>query len=252
VKGKENLARIREEGRKLGLWRHGFGYPQYARQVFGRTELAGKTVLEIGCGNGIYCIWASLQGAKKVVGLEPLVEGSFDSPKCFTHFSEIVKKLNLGDAEMKPLLLQDFRAADNSFDVVLSVASINHLDEKNCINVRTSPEARQAYSTIFGGIGRLMKRGGKLVIVDCSSANLFADLGIRNPFNPSIEWFKHQPPEIWIELLEENGFVNPKVSWTSGGLLRFMGVHSIPKALGYFLASMFRIEMTYRGFVTAK
>jgi len=244
---KELVSQAREQGRDLGLWRHGYGYPKYAKQVFGDIDLFGKKMLEIGCGNGIYSLWASLHGAEHVIGLEPLLDGSFDTPECYRNFSKMVGRLGLQGVEMRPLRLQDFEMGERYFDLILSVASINHLDEPSCVRLLKDPSAQQMYSSFFAKIGKMMKVGGKLIIMDCSSRNLFADLNLRNPFNPSIEWFKHHPPDLWAQMLSENGFVDIKISWTSGALLRYLGIYSIPWPLSYLFASVFRLETTYAG-----
>jgi hypothetical protein len=135
---------------------------------------------------------------------------------------------------------------------VLSLASINHLDEASCINLRKDPEARKSYSAIFTSIAKMMKTGGRLIIVDCSSQNLFGQRGMKNFYAPTIEWFKHQPPETWVELLKECGFSDIKLSWMSFTPLRYLGIYSIPKLVSYCLGSTFRLEATYSGSPAAR
>jgi hypothetical protein len=96
---------------------------------------------------------------------------------------------------------------------------------------------------MFHHLRNLMTPGGKLFIVDASSGNLFDVLGLKNPFNPDIEWFKHQRPESWALLLSECGFSNPRISWLSEAWLTHVGIGTVPKAMSYFLSSAFRLEM---------
>ena len=128
--------------------------------------------------------------------------------------------------------------------MVLSVASINHLDEKSCIALLDSPDAVRQYQNIFRNIAAMMRPGGKLIIMDAARRNLFGDLGVRNPLTPNIEWFKHQQPEFWAKLLSGCGFDDPNITWASGKLLRYARLTSIPKTLSYFGQSVFRLEMT--------
>ncbi len=236
--------RIRRIGQKMGLWNHGFDFARFAGQLFSGIDFRGKAMMEIGCGKGILCLWAALQGAREVVGLEPMAEGCYDSSECFQAFRSMARELNLPQAKILPVTVQSFDNGKDHFDVVLSVASINHLDEKSCVALGDSPEAVRKYKEIFRNIAAMMKPGGRLIIVDAARRNVFGDLGMRNPMSPNIEWFKHQQPEYWADLLSDCGFAAPAIRWTSGRLLRYAGISSIPKALSYFGQSVFRLEMT--------
>jgi len=88
-----------------------------------------------------------------------------------------------------------------------------------------------------------MRKGGKLIILDVSNRNIFPTLGLNNPFEKNIEWFKHRSPEYWAELLSQCGFGAPKISWPSGRLLRYFGIGSRNKTIAYLLDSAFRLEM---------
>jgi SAM-dependent methyltransferase len=233
-------------GKKMGLWRRGLAFQKRCKQVFGDFDFNGKNMLEIGCGKGLFCIWASIHGANKVIGLEPLADGSIGSHQCYDDFDTIVGHLDLHGIEMLPTKIQDFDCNDSVFDIILSYQSLNHLDEESCIRLRDSTEARDAYQKIFGKLKILLKKGGKFVVVECSNRNFFGDLGFTNPFAKTIEWFKHQKPELWAELLFQCGFENPKISWNSGTKLRRFGVYSIPKVISYFWRSSFRLEMIVR------
>lgn len=236
--------RIRSVGRKMGLWNHGFDFPRLCDQLFRDIDLKGMNVMEIGCGKGVICLWAALQGASEVVGLEPLAEGAFDSSECHRDFESMARQLQLPQAKILPLTVQQYTEVENHFDLVLSLASINHLDEKACVKLQESPDAVRTYQEIFRGIARTMKVGGKLIIMDAARHNVFGDLGIRNPMTPHIEWFKHQQPEYWVELLEQSGFGNPEIHWASGKLLRYAGLRTLPKILAYVGQSVFRLELT--------
>jgi SAM-dependent methyltransferase len=235
--------RIRRMGQKMGLWNHGFDFPRFAAQLFRDIDFRNKAMLEIGCGKGMLCLWAAIHGAQ-AVGLEPLAEGCYDSSECHQAFQSMAEQLNLPNASIMPVTVQGFDSPSNYFDVVLSVASINHLDEKSCIALGESAGAVLEYQKIFRKIAGMMRSGGKLIIMDAARHNFFGDLGMRNPMSPNIEWFKHQQPQFWVRLLSECGFGQPNIRWASGKLLRYAGIKSLPKALSYFGQSIFRLEMT--------
>jgi SAM-dependent methyltransferase len=236
--------RIRLMGQKMGLWNHGFDFPRFARQLFAGVDFRNKTMLEIGCGKGMLCLWAAIHGARHVVGLEPLAEGAFDSSECHNAFRSMAQQLELPQARILPQTVQAFDCPANYFDVVLSVASINHLDEKSCVALGQSAEAEKEYKNIFRNIARMMKPGGKLIVLDAGRRNVFGDLGVRNPMSPNIEWFKHQQPAYWSTLLGDCGFAEPQIQWNAGKLLRHAGITRVPQAFSYLGQSIFRLELT--------
>jgi SAM-dependent methyltransferase len=243
---KEAITELLEIGRSLNFWDRGYDFPRRSQQFFGEVDIRGKNVLEIGCGAGLFCIWAGLNGAAKVVGLEPLEKGSgsFDQTRVYKEFNTMAKSLSLNNVEISPELIQVYETPDETFDVVLSYASVNHLDEESCEHLRESEEAREAYRNIFRSIAKKMKPGGKFILADSAKRNFFGDIGITNPMEPSIEWFKHESPEYWGELLLQSGFSNPKISWPSGRILRYLRIYKRPGVVSYFVDSAFRLEVT--------
>jgi len=229
--------------RRLGLLKGGVEYMDGSSALFSNLDFRGKNVLEIGCGKGMMCLWAKLHGANRVVGLEPMAEGWYDSSKSYKDFNTMVRELGLQNIEMLPARLQDYRGAEGQFDIVLSVASINHLDEQSCIELRDSAAARERYARVFHQVRDLMAGEGRLLVFDATNRSFFSDVGMKNPFNPHIEWFKHQPPECWAGLLSTCGFANPRISWMSGSVLTHFGIRTVPRVASYFHASAFRLEM---------
>ncbi len=236
--------RIRQMGMKTGLWNHGYDFPRFAKQLFQDIDFRNKTMLEIGCGKGMLCLWAAAHGARHVVGLEPLAEGAYDSSECHQAFRSMAQQLELTQARILPDTVQKFDCPSNYFDVVLSVASINHLDEKSCVALGKSEEAEKEYKKIFRNIARMMKPGGKLIIIDAARHNFFGDLSLRNPMSPKIEWFKHRQPGYWAQLLSGCGLGNANIRWCAGKLLRHAGITTLPGAASYFGQSIFRLELT--------
>ncbi len=239
----ETLQRLIQSARGLGLLGKGREYKKFCRNMFADIDFRGKNVLEIGCGKGMMCLWAKIHGANRVVGLEPMAEGWYDSAKCFKDFSTMVGEVGLENIEMVPARLEEYRPSHDYFDIVLSFASINHLDEQSCIELRRSAIAHDRYVDLFDQVRDLMPECGKLLVVDATNRSFFSDLRVRNPFNPHIEWFKHQPPECWAQLLSECGFTNPRISWLAGALFTHLGVGTVPRAMSYFHSSAFRLEM---------
>jgi SAM-dependent methyltransferase len=209
--------------------------------LFRDVDLAGRRVLDIGGGDGVYAYYAAVMGAQEVVVLEPEADGHDAS--AMSVFERIAGSLPLASVRLERQRVEDHRDAEG-YDVIVMNASINHIDEEACMRLPRSAEARAAFQRVFRHIARLAKREARLVVTDCSRHNFFAALKVTNPLCRSIEWQKHQPPEVWAELLEEAGFTRPRVRWQP--LYRFgaAGQRLLANRIAaYFLKSMFRLEM---------
>ena len=152
--------------------------------------------------------------------------------------------LGYNHIRFEPLTFQAFESMGKQFDIILLHNSINHLDETACINLLNSEAAKAIYLNMFSKLSLLASGGATLIVCDCSRYNFFALLRIKNPFAPTIEWPKHQAPEIWVDLLSQVGFVNPRIRWTSFNTLRSPGKTLLGnKLVSYFFRSNFCFTM---------
>jgi SAM-dependent methyltransferase len=210
--------------------------------LFEGIDLRDKTMLDVGAGDGRYSFYAACAGATRVVSLEPEVEGS--SAGMQESFRRAASLLGLEQVELIPQRFQDYDPGGETFDVVLLHGSINHLDEPACIKLHYDPAAQDVYRTLFQKLAAVSRPGGKLIVTDCSPANLFPRLGIRNPLARTIEWHKHQKPELWAQLLAGAGFTGPKVRWTTFNTLRTPGRLLLGNRFAaYCLTSSFCLSM---------
>ena len=210
--------------------------------LFAGIDLKNKMVLDIGGGAGLYSFYSASRGAKKVICLEPEADGSMSGVK--EKFQNLKDHLECNNVELTPVTLQALKPEGGTFDVILLHNSINHLDEAACINLLWESESRSVYQDIASKIYSVSNNGAILIICDCSRYNFFPLLKIRNPFAPTIEWHKHQAPEVWADLFGDIGFVNPKIRWTSFDQLRNWGiVLTGNKLMAYFLRSHFCLTM---------
>jgi SAM-dependent methyltransferase len=224
-----------ERGRSPGNLRF------YISYLFRDVDLRGKTILDVGAGDGRYSLYAASAGAASVVSLEPETAGSRRGTG--EAFMKAAEHLQLDQVQLVPERLQDYEPGDTTFDVQLLHSSINHLDEDACTRLHNDSRARNVYLGILRKLAATAAPGAKLIAVDCSRRNLFAHFG-RNPLAPSIEWEKHQPPELWARLLEEVGFRNPKIRWNSFNTLRSMGRLLLGNRIAsYCLTSSFCLSM---------
>lgn len=237
-----NQAGFIEFGKKAGWWRHGSAFQYYCRrQLFEGVPLAGKDILDVGCGDGRYSLWAGFEAAS-VLGLEPTSEGSLGHDPV-EDFRAAAVAGHLTHVEIRETGLQDFDPQGRTWDIILIHAAINHLDEDACITLTENPSSWDSYRTIARKLRSLCRPGGCLIVVDCAKRNFFGDLGMRNPFAPTIEWHKHQQPKTWAKVLGEAGFSGPRTTWLSNSVWHQFGIIQRNRVCSYMRGSMFRLLM---------
>lgn len=225
----EYIAAMALEGRRPGNLRFAMG------KLFDGVELEGRLALDIGAGEGETSLYAASAGGKRVVALEPEAAGSRADMR--TAFERVRDRLGAEQVELRAETLQTFDPADELFDVLISKASINHLDEEACIRLHEDAAARRSYLEILGKLADLASPGADFVIEDCARRNLFGDLGIKNPLASMIEWEKHQSPQFWAELLGEVGFREPRIRWITWNTLRRPGQAVLGNRVGAYLTT---------------
>ena len=216
----------------------------YLNYLFGPVSFKDKSVLDIGGGCGELSFYAIAAGAANVTCLEPGSDGSRSN--ILDKFMSLQSRLdNSHLIEYKSLTFQDFDPKSQTFDIVILHNSINHLDECACEQLHNNDKAKATYQAIFSKLSNLCSPCATLHIADCSRKNLYPKLGLKNPFSPSIEWRKHQAPEVWAGLLQQAGFEKPCVRWFSPVTLRHLGrlIFGHP-LVAYFYKSHFSLIMS--------
>jgi SAM-dependent methyltransferase len=211
--------------------------------IFDRVLLDGATVLDVGCGDGRMGMWAATHGARRVVGLEPEIQGSSGGMQ--KAFRCLAREAAIEDrVELVTTRLQDYDPGTERFDVLLLAASINHLDEPACMRLDFDEDARQTFRRHFRHLADLAAPGAALVVTDVDRRNVFSTLRVTNPFSPTIEWEKHQSPFLWARLLNDVGFESPDVKWSTFNTLRRPGQRLLDNYFAAYLTiSAFRLHM---------
>lgn len=184
-------------------------------RIFASTTIKGKNILEIGAGRGILGCMLSLAGSSSVTALEPEAAGA--DQEVLEKFYQNIKACSLNNVDPIQKTLQEYRLPQNFYDIVVSVDSVNHWDEQACINLHRSENDRRVYIEMFQKILRSLTDKGQLLTSEIGKWNLFSwssnHLGITNPLCPSIEWFNHQQPRLWAQLMRQAGFSQVRWKW---------------------------------------
>lgn len=95
----------------------------FIKNLLEKTEVSGKTILEIGCGEGGVTKALAQEKPKFIIGIEPMLDGYYYSEGTRTAKEEEGENWRIcrGNA-------LNLRFPDNSFDIVISVATFEHIE----------------------------------------------------------------------------------------------------------------------------
>jgi cyclopropane fatty-acyl-phospholipid synthase-like methyltransferase len=211
--------------------------------LFEGIPLGGAKVLEIGSGAGAWAIWAALHGASRVLAIEPEAEGSGELS--LARLLRNIRALGLqGKVEAHGFTLQDLPVSTEAFDVAVMYNVINHLDEDSVVRLHQDTSAEESYVALLQKLRRHLTAQGVVIVADCGRDNVWPRLGLASPFMPTIEWQKHQNPEIWIRVFDKAGFENIDFRWSP--------LQPLPEVTGnrlvqYLTCSHFVLRFRVRG-----
>lgn len=145
-----------------------FGHKNIIAESMGRYNFVkhlvpGKTVLDVGCGRGYGSILLYENGAKKVIGID-------NNPQVVTE----AKKMSQGKENIDFMFIAGlpWQLSDNSFDVVIALEVIEHVDDDGLF---------------LAEIRRILRSGGFLAI---STPNKIITSGGLN--KPAFEFHKRE------------------------------------------------------------
>jgi SAM-dependent methyltransferase len=200
--------------------------------------LAGRRVLDVGCGSGAIALWAALHGASHVTGLEPETDGSTQST--LSQFARLTQDLGLDDrVAASPKFLGDFPSPAEPFDVAVLYNVINHINEPATERLHLDTSAEEEFLPDLLHLRSLLSPNAVVIVADCARNNFWNSVGLRGPLTPTIEWHKHQEPDTWTRVFERAGFERHDLRWSPISPLYFLGDHTSSHALQYFAASHF-------------
>ena len=200
--------------------------------IFSGINFNDRRVLDVGAGIGLASFYAAASGSKEVVSLEPQYDGGHNSMN--TNFVKLQDSLGYSNILLINNSFHNFQSK-HKFDIIISINSINHLDEIACSKLHRDNQARKIYLNHFLKFYDFLTNNGILIISDCSRYNFYNMFKFRNPFTKSIDWNIHQSPSIWTHIAQEANFKAKRVAWSSYNRLGYIG----KLLLANFLCSFF-------------
>lgn len=143
---------------------------QYLRDWRNPSELS---LLDAGCGTGLHLQYFHQLGLAQLIGMDASIAGVAQAAQKFAHLDAEIAQAEA--AAHKPVLLVgDFRAIplpDQSLDVVHVSFAVHHLPHKS------EADLKQATHALFAEFARVLKPGGKLIVVSTSRTQLHPHKG---------------------------------------------------------------------------
>jgi SAM-dependent methyltransferase len=212
---------------------------------FGSLDLKNRSVLEIGAGPGYLAALCLARGACRVVALDPESNGATEGIN--KQFSRLTESVAMGDGiEYLPISLEKFIATGRKeiFDYVLMCNVINHIDEDAVkrLHLPNADRERKRYVRTLEEIHNLLSETGTLLVSDVGRYNFWNSIGLRFPACRTIEWDKHQDPDVWKALLSKAGFESIEVKWLALYRLRYFKAIVSLKPVAQCLNSHFLIS----------
>lgn len=219
--------------------KHSFAYH------FSSLDLENRSVLEIGAGPGHMAALCLARGAFRVVALDPESDGATEGVN--KQFTRLTESVALGEGiEYLPVSLDKFitTSRKETFDYILMCNVINHIDEDAVtrLHLPDADRERKRYIKTFEEIRNLLSATGILLASDVGRYNLWNSIGLRFPTCRTIDWNKHQDPDVWQALLSKAGFAAIDVKWLPLRRLRHFKVIVSRKCVAQCLNSYFLIR----------
>ena len=97
-------------------WRSDLKWKRVSNQI---SPLAGRSVLDVGCGNGYYAMQMLDAGASRVIGIDPTL-------LFVVQFAAVRKLVGCPGAHVLPLRLEDLPGRSHAFDTTFSMGVLYH------------------------------------------------------------------------------------------------------------------------------
>ena len=218
------------------------GYNYQKSQMFRGIDLKGKRLLDIGSGRGLTAIWALEQGCEFVSSMEPEEAGSRNGMIDLQR--DRFNACGHSNYKFLTCTFQEFDNQGDTFDVIVSNASINHIHESQK-NAMKDAETYGIFVDIAKRIHALLNPGGVAVVTDACRNSAFGiakSLGLPNRFclgRKTIDPLIHQDGSVWKRIFRDAGFSRIELSYPIPYRLRLLEPALNNAFVNFFLMSRF-------------
>ena len=130
-------------------WTHNTAYHKWILEQINGSD----HVLDVGCGDGLL-VQEIAKICSRVTGIEPHIPSALRARE---------RLKNVKNANIESISFEAYSANSGTFDVIVFVASLHHMDLESCII-----KAKE-----------LLASGGRLLVVGCSKPEGFVDFAIE-------------------------------------------------------------------------
>jgi tRNA (mo5U34)-methyltransferase len=129
------------------------------------APLEGRTVLDVGCGNGYHCLRMHGAGARRVIGIDP-------SPRFVVQFYMLKKYLGDIPVDVLPIGIEALPAAMEAFDTTFSMGVFYHrrspMDHLRELRDTLRPGGELVLETLVieGGAGEVLVPEGRYAMMN--------------------------------------------------------------------------------------
>lgn len=185
------------------------------------SPLAGRTVLDVGCGNGYHCLRMAGAGATRVIGIDP-------SPRFVVQFYMLKKYLGNLPVDILPVGIEALPAGTSVFDTTFSMGVFYHrrspMDHLRELRDTLKPGGELVLETLVveGEVGTVLVPEGRYAMMNNvwfipSSATLLVWLrkaGFNDPrvVDETVTTTEEQRRTEWMRFHSLAEFLNPRDS----------------------------------------
>ncbi len=177
----------------------------HAREELAGIALAGKTVLEIGCGRGAFAVYMALAGgASKVVALDE-AEGFGAVKENLSYLQAIIHRYELETIiTMKADIAASALFPDEYYDLIAANFSLHHSLPAH--RIRSSKDEGQCELVkLFIHLNHYLKTGGDIVLREMSGINFWRYMPYKWKMG-HIDWNVHPSLSKWLAAMQNAGF----------------------------------------------
>jgi SAM-dependent methyltransferase len=175
----------------------------HLQEQFRGMDLTNRSVVEIGCGDGLVSLWLALvKNVQNIVAIDEY-EGVGEDKDNYRFFKEVIEKNGVNIELIKMDFLENnFKPC--SFDLVFANYALHHIVRtEKCIS--NDAETRNHWIALFSEIRRILKKDGVLIIKEVTRFNVWRFLPLRFGF---MDWKIHPAKKEFAYVIQKAGFKN--------------------------------------------